>query len=352
LNDFQAEADLLLVASETRSQSHITPTGEASPTADNLNLRETDVILQSSDGANFRVHKVILATSSPFFGDLFSLAQPSDDEVVDGFPVVRLPEDAEVLHSLVTILYPVPSILPDSYDKVLDLLSASQKYDMVAVQSSIRTEVSQKTFPMLMGTGVFRAYAIASSKRLTPEIINAARLTLDYPMTFECIGDELGLFDGWALRDLARFRRRCRDSIVSCLVAFLHCDDALSKIWDGCPQPKPKEPLPTIRLRGRNPAILAGWLHDLIARNVRDLQNSFTRPLLDQYNFRKQYLIALQAHIKDTTCVFCLRQYIMEGESYLEQVQNELTSARHEVGTPIFSPISSRILVGFNLYTL
>jgi BTB/POZ domain len=301
-----------------------------------LNLRETDVILQSSDGANFRLHKVILATASPFFGDMFSLARPSDDEIVDGLPVVRLPEDAEVLHSLVTMLYPVPSVIPDSYDKVLDLLAASQKYDMVAVQSSIRTEVSQKTFPTLMGTGVFRAYAIASSKRLTPEIDNAARLTLDYPMTFECIGDELGLFNGWVLRDLAHFRKRCRDSIVSCLETFLHCRDGPSRIWDGCPQPKPKEPLPVVRLRGRNPAVLAGWLHDFISRNVRELQSSFTRPLLEQSNFRKQYLIALQTHIKDTSCIFCLRQYIMEGESCLGQLQNELTLARDKVGTPVF----------------
>jgi BTB/POZ domain len=96
LNAFQAEADLLLVASETHSQSHIATTGESSPTRDNfkLNLRETDVILQSSDGTNFRLHKVILATDSPLFSDMFSFARPSDDEIVDGLPVVRLPEDA------------------------------------------------------------------------------------------------------------------------------------------------------------------------------------------------------------------------------------------------------------------
>ncbi|KAI0253672.1 hypothetical protein BJV78DRAFT_160489 [Lactifluus subvellereus] len=292
----RAEADLLLVESETRPQSHTMPTGQVSPPPENMNLRETDVILQSSDGANFRVHKVILATSSPFFSDMFSLAQPSEDEIVDGLPVVRLPEDAEVLHSLATMLYPIPSVIPKSYDKVLDLLAASQKYDMVAVQSSIRTEVSQRTFLTLIGTGAFRAYAIASRKRLTPEMEKAAHLTLDHPMTFEYIGEEISLFDGWALRDLARFRRRCRDRVVSCLETFLHCRDGPSKIWDRCCQPK--EPLPVVLSLGRNPDNLAGWLHDFISRNVGELRSSFTRPLLEQSSFRKQFLAALQTHIK------------------------------------------------------
>jgi hypothetical protein len=307
------------------------PTGEDSPPPENLNLRETDVILQSSDGASFRVHKVILATSSPFFSDMFSLAQPSDDEIVDGLPVVRLPEDAEVLHSLITMLYPIPSVIPSSYDKVLDLLAASQKYDMVSVQSSIRTEVSQRTFPTLIGTGVFRAYAIASRKRLTPEMEAAARLTLDHPMTFECIGEEISLFDGWALRDLARFRRRCRDRVVSCLETFLRCHDGPSNIWDSCCQPK--EPLPVLRSLGHNPDIIAGWLHDFISRNVRELRSSFTRPLLEPLSFRKQFLTALQTHIQKSSCIFCPRQYITEGELYWGQLQNKLTLARDSVST-------------------
>jgi hypothetical protein len=106
-------------------------------------------------------------------------------------------------------------------------------------------------------------------RRLTPEIDNAARLTLDYPMTFECIGDELGLFDGWALRDLARFRKRCRDGIVSCLETFLHCRDGPTMTWDGCPQPKPKEPLPVVRRRGRKPASSSRSHMTFISENSR-----------------------------------------------------------------------------------
>ncbi|KAH9018773.1 hypothetical protein EDB83DRAFT_2232001, partial [Lactarius deliciosus] len=45
-----------------------------------------DVIVRSSDHVDFCVHKAILATSSPVFNDMFSLAQPSNHEAVDGSP--------------------------------------------------------------------------------------------------------------------------------------------------------------------------------------------------------------------------------------------------------------------------
>ncbi|KAI0301722.1 hypothetical protein B0F90DRAFT_1717291 [Multifurca ochricompacta] len=322
----KAELFLSLVTGEPRSQSHPTSMDQPPPPRPNLNLREADVVLQSSDNANFPVHKSVLATSSPFFSDLFSFAQPSDDEVVDGLHVIRLTEDAEVLHCLITMLYPIPSVIPDSYDRVLDLLAVTQKYDMAAVQSSLRVEISQKTFPALTSTPAapFHAYAIASSKGLTPEMEHAARLTLDYPMTFESIGDELKLFDGWALRDLAHFRKRCRDSIVLFLKSLLDCHEEPSKIWVGC--------LNTPRNRSRDQGLLlAGWLHDLILRNIRELQRGFTCALPNEEGLRKQYMTALQAHIRETGCSFCSRVHVMEGDWYWERTENGLSLAKQQV---------------------
>jgi hypothetical protein len=52
-----------------------------------------------------------------------------------------------------------------------------------------------------VGPQAFHAYAIVSNHRLIPEMENAARLTLDFPMTFEYLGEQLELFEGWgALR--------------------------------------------------------------------------------------------------------------------------------------------------------
>jgi BTB/POZ domain len=84
-----------------------------------FDVPDANIIIRSSDNVNFRVHKSLLVMTSSFFKDLFSLPQPSDGEVVDGLPVVRLPECSELLNSLFSVLYPVRTLMPSSYEKVL-----------------------------------------------------------------------------------------------------------------------------------------------------------------------------------------------------------------------------------------
>ncbi|KAF8262672.1 hypothetical protein EI94DRAFT_1808441 [Lactarius quietus] len=99
-----------------------------------------------------------------------------------GLPVVDISEDSELVRSLITMLYPIPSEMPASYDRTLALLAAAHKYDMEAVQSSIRAEIAANgPSPTVDGAQAFRAYAIASRSRLTPEMETAALLTLDQP---------------------------------------------------------------------------------------------------------------------------------------------------------------------------
>ena len=144
--------------------------------------------------------------SSPFFDDLFSLPQPPDDELVDGLPVVQLPEDADLLNSLVSLLYPIPDVIPRSYERVFALLAACKKYDMVSIQSHIRDQVKLGRFPAPVSAQAFRAYAIASSMGLRPDMEHAASLTLVQPMTFESLGEGLRSFKGPAICELVRYR--------------------------------------------------------------------------------------------------------------------------------------------------
>jgi hypothetical protein len=132
------------------------------------------------------------------------------------------------------VLYPIPPEIPTSYEKVLALLAAAQKYDMSFVMSSIRAEVVRREFPDPTRAEVFCAFAVAFSNKLSPEMGTTARLTLDYPLTFETLGDSLRLFRGSALRELASFRKMCSNNIVSCLESFLDSHKNPSKIWVGC----------------------------------------------------------------------------------------------------------------------
>jgi len=286
----QAESALSLVQGREDSQAKV---NSITPPPEPLDILVPDasLIIRSSDLVNFRVHKSVLAMASPIFEDLLSLPQPSDSEFVDGLPVVQLSEDGELLNSLVSMLYPIPRVTPDSYDKVLYLLAACQKYDMVQVQSYIRTEVDRESFPGPVGTEVFRAYAIACGKGLIPEMEKAARLTLEHPMTFETLGDSLRFFDGSALRDLARFRMRCRDNLVAA------CRLSLQALQGVTPIPSYCSSCYGYAVQWDPNCLQA------LSRNDDSKKQEFTNPLKPS-NIRGEYSKALQRGVKCKSCVW------------------------------------------------
>jgi len=309
-----AETDLIIESEMRQSpqgQSKV-PTANVLPSP-SLTVQSADIIFHSSDGVYFHVHKSILSMSSPFFHDMFSLPQPPDSEHVEGLPVLHLSEDAEVLNNLISLLYPIPSVIPDDYDKALTLLAASHKYDMAGVQSSIRTEMKSKDLHPLTAAATFRAYGFASARGLTQEMESAARLSLDFPMTFESMGDELATFGGWALRDLARYRKRCRDSLVSCLESLLDPRLPPSDIWVGC--------------HNTTSSTIAWWLQTLLVEHIRTLRSTFTRSLLKPSSLRTEYLAALQSHVSQMGCTFCSKVHIMHGETFCVQVEKNLTKS-------------------------
>jgi BTB/POZ domain len=116
----QAESTLSLVQEREDSQPRINLA--ICPLAP-PDLSDANFVIRSSDFVNFKVHKPVLAVASPFFKDLLSLHQPPDSESVDGLPVVQLSEDSELLSTLVSMLYPIRLVVPNSYDKVLSLLT-------------------------------------------------------------------------------------------------------------------------------------------------------------------------------------------------------------------------------------
>ncbi|KAH9174349.1 hypothetical protein EDB89DRAFT_566245 [Lactarius sanguifluus] len=347
----QIESELSILGTETNSENHIGSHATHLPLPECLDTGEADIIVRTSDLVGFLVHKSVLASSSSVFRDMFTLPDPSNDGTTNGLPVVDISEDAELVRSLITMLYPIPSELPASYDKILALLAAAQKYEMDAVQSSIRAEVARGPSPTLDGAQVFRAYAIASSNGLRPEMEMAARLTLDQPMTLDHLGDELRLFEGRALRELSSFREQCRDNLASCFKSFLDIDSGPSKIWVGCPGHKTEQPdsareiFGSGRRRrvpnssswsgigpglGENAPVLPPWLQDLFTREIGELEHAFTRPLIKPSSIRGKYLEALQSHSSPDLCTFCVKVYVINGEWYYVQLKQALVHSREK----------------------
>jgi len=330
LTSLQAESALSLVQEREDSQSQVNPTTFV-PEA--LDVPDANLVIQSSDLVNFHIHKSVLAMASPVFRDLFSLRQPLGSESVDGLPVVKLTEDAELLNSLFSMLYPVRLVIPNSYEKVLYLLAACQKYDMDQVQSIIRAEVDRGGPPSPVGTEAFRAYAIASGKRLIPEMEYAARLTLDHPMTFETLGEGLRLFEGSALQDLARFRKRCRDNLVTCLQSFLDVSKPPFNIWTACRNPSNYSYSYSMSQQtGYSPP----WLTTLFKQRLTELDQAFTKPFPNPSSIRKEYMSALQAHITasgngNVSCLACPIVHTTKGETFCKDMENELAQAISKV---------------------
>lgn len=297
-------------------------------------MPNADVILQSSDGVHFRVHKSVLVTSSPLFSDVFSLPQPPNDAAPDELPIVRLSENAEVLNSLISILYPVTTEMPRSIDNILTLLATSAKYDMEEVQSSIRAEVVRR-LKSSTRTEVFRVYAIAFRKRLIPEVAMAARLTLGHPLTFESLGDTLRLFEGRALRDLADFRLRSMHNFCSNWRSFSDCLKWPSKIWVGCPTASTEKEGPRLPAwlqdRFRLELVIADMESELIAavspRSRLALANRFNETIPTSVHLCDKYLKALRNHVKKKDCNYCMKMHILEGGNFCAKMREISTRA-------------------------
>jgi hypothetical protein len=248
---------------------------------------------------------------------------------------------------------------------VLAVIGAAQKYDVSAVQSSIRAEVVRGKFPALAGSQAFRAYSIAFSNKLSPETETIARLTLDYPLTFEVLGSDLLLFEGSALSKLARFRKMCRDSVVSCLESFLDVRSGLSKVWVGCPGskvqrlqgPQPQVAHPSFAFGQAKPEqsqassssiftfgsiptdndepTLPSWLHDLFTQEIGELKRYFTHSLINPSSIREKYLAALLKHSPNQhDCPACLMVHARHGERYCVELEQKLTQARNQASVP------------------
>ncbi|KAJ6540874.1 hypothetical protein DFH09DRAFT_1175499, partial [Mycena vulgaris] len=96
-----------------------------------FNPIDADIIISSSDGTHFRLHRLILSLASPVFRQMFSLPQPADSTLE--IPIIPVSEDSKLLYHVLRLCYPGegPSIATlDGWTNVIETL---MKYDMAEV---------------------------------------------------------------------------------------------------------------------------------------------------------------------------------------------------------------------------
>ncbi|KAJ7490879.1 hypothetical protein FB451DRAFT_1124445 [Mycena latifolia] len=94
-------------------------------------FEDGNLVIQAGN-SQFRVYRGILAAHSPVFQDMLSFPQPPDSELVEGCPLVRLPDtETEVTDFLKAIF--VPEYFPafpsrTDFDTIVGCLRLSHKY--------------------------------------------------------------------------------------------------------------------------------------------------------------------------------------------------------------------------------
>ena len=189
-----------------------------------FNYPGSDIVLRSRDSYNFPLPKLYIVTCSPVLRNLIeSISNTSN--VPNGeepLPVVNMPESKEILYSLFTFIFPVTPTLPPTAEKIMELLAVAQKYEMNSVVNHIRGAIARQDPPFLRSETAFRVYFLAQQYGLHQEAVQAARVTLRFPMTIEGLGDKLDFpgMTGAHLHELWKYYEQVRSVLRSALLEF------------------------------------------------------------------------------------------------------------------------------------
>lgn len=181
-----------------------------------------DVILRSQDSCHFRVPKIYIENSSPVLSELIrkALDSPGAANALASLPVVQLPKRGEIIHCILTFIFPVTPLLPSTPEKAMELLSEAQAYQMGSVLSQIRDRIARHYPQHTHLKPVLRIYSLAQMYRLRPEALQTARTTLKYPITIEDLHDDLDIMPGTSLYELWKYYEGVRAILASDLTKF------------------------------------------------------------------------------------------------------------------------------------
>jgi hypothetical protein len=199
-----------------------------------FNFPEADIILRSRDSHEFRVLRIYIVHSSPILGEKVLLSSnPQSDPIpaesnVEGTVanapcVVQLPVEGAILFSLLTYIFPVPTVLPSTVEQIMELLSVAQMYKMDDILTHIRSHIAQQEPPFIREATALLIYSLAQKHNLRTETLDAARCTLSFlRLTIEDLAEEgkLDMMSGAFLHELWNYHERVRSNLKSDIEEF------------------------------------------------------------------------------------------------------------------------------------
>ena len=194
-----------------------------------VNCPDADIILRSRDSQEFRVLKLYMNKSSPVLNKkiqaIFDASDPTGFHTLF-LPVLQMSDSGSILSSLLTFIFPVPPVLPPTFEEIMELLSVAQKYDMESVLANIRGCVALQDPPFIHPKNAFRAYSLAQEYGLRQEAVKAARFTLPFSLTIEGMEEEdiLDVMPGAYLHELLKYHQSVQHNLLSNIDGFISSD--------------------------------------------------------------------------------------------------------------------------------
>jgi hypothetical protein len=189
-----------------------------------FNYPGSDIVLRSRDSCNFPLPKIVIIICSPVLRNLVESVSNTSDAAngEEPLPIVNIPESKEILYSLLTFIFPVTPTLPPTAETIMELLAVAQKYEMDSVVSHIRGVIARQDPPFLRSETAFHVYFLAQEYGLHQEAVQAARVTLRFPMTLEGLGDKLNFagMTGAHLHELWKYHEQVRTELKSVVLEF------------------------------------------------------------------------------------------------------------------------------------
>ncbi|KAI1790066.1 hypothetical protein LXA43DRAFT_1095783 [Ganoderma leucocontextum] len=171
-----------------------------------------DLVIRSSDGIDFHVHKDTLTRASPFFATTLSPPHPASTrsvEVVCGKPLIEAQEDSAVWTHVIPVCYvprpPEPALDASQLDLIRAILHAARKYNIASVTECMRGVLKSPAIVTVKPVGV---YAVACVYGLEDVARVAARRSLSEPVCVDYV-EELDLISIRTFHKLSAYRTRC-----------------------------------------------------------------------------------------------------------------------------------------------
>ncbi|KAF8268892.1 hypothetical protein EI94DRAFT_1062062 [Lactarius quietus] len=250
---------------------------------------DSDVTIRARDRVDFQVHKAVLGVASAAFEDMFTAPGPLPLGQEQVKQVIDLTENSKTLLHLLSVIYPMVPIVPDTLEDALLLLSACQKYQMDFITTRIRSLIRACTPPLFTAENSFRAYGIASCYHLEEEALYAARLTLERTMSFNSCGEDLRFISGADLFRLFVYRDKCTGVAIDCID-----NNPPPSSSSSCSKPNKPGKNDTKELRQR------WWLGHFLYR-------AEDRPSPKTITDRSAFYDAIRSHRTGTGCCSCLQ---------------------------------------------